>query len=157
MASNLDDVQTNIGEENTANDTVIFENDGSGWTDTSGSGEQYDPDNSGDTSGGEDNTYVPDDNTGGNDYIDDSTGGDDVDVPDDTTGGDTTGGDTTGGDTTGGDTTGGDTTGGDMSGGDTSGGDTGSGGDGGDIDAGGDASDAIEASEQGAPGEADAA
>lgn len=156
-ASNLDDVQTNIGEENTANDTVIFENDGSGWTDTSGSGEQYDPDNSGDTSGGEDNTYVPDDNTGGNDYIDDSTGGDDVDVPDDTTGGDTTGGDTTGGDTTGGDTTGGDTTGGDMSGGDTSGGDTGSGGDGGDIDAGGDASDAIEASEQGAPGEADAA
>ena len=30
-------------------------------------------------------------------------------------------------------------------------------GDGGDIDAGGDASDAIEASEQGAPGEADAA
>ena len=40
-----------------------------------------------------------------------------------------------------------------MSGGDTSGG----GGDGGDIDAGGDASDAIEASEQGAPGEADAA
>ena len=153
----IDDVQTNIGEENTANDTVIFENDGSGWTDTSGSGEQYDPDNSGDTSGGEDNTYVPDDNTGGNDYIDDSTGGDDVDVPDDTTGGDTTGGDTTGGDTTGGDTTGGDTTGGDMSGGDTSGGDTGSGGDGGDIDAGGDASDAIEASEQGAPGEADAA
>ena len=156
-ASNLDDVQTNIGEENTDNDTVVFEKDGSGWTDTSGSGEQYDPDNSGDTSGGEDNTYVPDDNTGGNDDIDDSTGGDDVYVPDDTTGGDTTGGDTTGGDTTGGDTTGGDTTGGDTSGGDMSGGDTGSGGDGGDIDAGGDASDAIEASEQGAPGEADAA
>ena len=156
-ASNLDDVQTNIGEENTANDTVIFENDGSGWTDTSGSGEQYDTDNSGDTSGGEDNTYVPDDNTGGNDYIDDSTGGDDGYVPDDTTGGDTTGGDTTGGDTTGGDMSGGDTSGGDTSGGDMSGGDTGSGGDGGDIDAGGDASDAIEASEQGAPGEADAA
>ena len=156
-AGNLDDVQKNIGEENTENDSVIFEKNGSGWTDTSGSGEQYDPDNSGDTSGGEDNTYVPDDNTGGNDDIDDGTDGDDVYVPDDTTGGDTTGGDTTGGDTTGGDTTGGDTTGGDTSGGDMSGGDTGSGGDGGDIDAGGDASDAIEASEQGAPGEADAA
>ena len=121
-AGNLDDVQKNIGEENTENDSVIFEKNGSGWTDTSGSGEQYDPDNSGDNTGG-DNNYVPDD---------------------------TTGGDTSGGDTTGGDTSGGDTTGGDTTGGDTSGGDTGDGGDGGDIDAGGDASDAVEAFEQGA-------
>ena len=43
-AGNLDDVQKNIGEENTENDSVIFEKNGSGWTDTSGSGEQYDPD-----------------------------------------------------------------------------------------------------------------
>ena len=131
-AGNLDDVQKNIGEENTENDSVIFEKNGSGWTDTSGSGEQYDPDNSGDNTGG-DNNYVPDDTTGG-----------------DTSGGDTSGGDTSGGDTTGGDTSGGDTTGGDTTGGDTSGGDTGDGGDGGDIDAGGDASDAVEAFEQGA-------
>ena len=157
-AGNLDDVQKNIGEENTENDSVIFENDGSGWTDTSGSGEQYDPDNSGDNTGG-DNNYVPDDTTGGDTTGGDTTGGDYIYVPDDTTGGDTTGGDTTGGDTSGGDMSGGDTSGGDMSGGDTSGGDIGGGedGGGGDIDAGGDASDAVEAYDQSVSAGADAA
>lgn len=155
-AGNLDDVQKNIGEENTENDSVIFENDGSGWTDTSGSGEQYDPDNSGDNTGG-DNNYVPDDTTGGDTTGGDTTGGDTTGgdyVPDDTTGGDTSGGDTSGGDMSGGDTSGGDTSGGDTSGGDIGGGeDVG----GGDIDAGGDASDAVEAYDQSASAGADAA
>ena len=92
-AGNLDDVQKNIGEENTANDTVVFENDGSGWTDTSDSGDDYNyDDNSGDNSGGDDNSYVPDDNTGG-----DTSGGDDgsgdIGGGEDTSGGDVDTGD----------------------------------------------------------------
>ena len=130
--SQLDEVQANV-EENTANDTVIFENDGSGWADTSGSADtSYDDnsgssDNSGDTSGG-DNSYVEPDTSGGDTGYDDSSnsGGDDSGyVEPDYSGGDTTGGDTSGGDTSGGDTSGGDTSGGDTSGGDTSGGDGG--------------------------------
>ena len=124
-ASNLDDVQKNIGEENTANDTVVFENDGSGWTDTSDSGDDYNyDDNSGDnsgdnTGGGDDNNYVPDDNTGGgddNNYVpDDNTGGGDdvIEVPDDNTGG----GDDNSGDIGGGDDSGYED-GGDVGGGD---------------------------------------
>ena len=154
-AGKLDDVQTNIGEENTENDTVIFENDGSGWTDTSGSGEQYDTDNSGDNSG---------DNTGG-DVGGDVGGGEDVGGGD-VGGGDVGGGEDVGGDVGGGDVGGGDVGGGDV-GGDVGGGDVGGdvggdigGGDvggGGDIDAGGDASDAVEAYDQSTSAGADAA
>ena len=98
--ASLDDTQK-VTEENTANDTVIFENNGSSWEDTSGS-DYSGSDSSSDYSGG--------DTSGGNDYSGgDSTGGSDYG------GGDTSGGD----DYSGGDTSGGD----DYSGGDTSGGD----------------------------------
>ena len=151
--SSLDDKQATV-EENTANDTVIFENNGSGWSDTSGN---YDSDDSGST-GGSDGSYDNSDNSGGSsgggntDYDNDdsdnsggsSSGGDSGYVEPDN-GGDYSGGD----DGSGGDTTGGDTTGGDITGGDTSGGDDGSGGyvDEGSGDDGGAASEAAAASD----------
>mgnify|MGYP004460379039 FL=1 len=151
--SSLDDKQATV-EENTANDTVIFENNGSGWSDTSGN---YDSDDSGST-GGSDGSYDNSDNSGGSsgggntDYDNDdsdnsggsSSGGDSGYVEPDN-GGDYSGGD----DGSGGDTTGGDTTGGDTTGGDTSGGDDGSGGyvDEGSGDDGGAASEAAAASD----------
>jgi len=105
--SSLDDKQATV-EENTANDTVIFEKNGSGWSDTSNN---YDSDDSGsadssDGSSGGGNTDYDPDNSGGSSSGDDSGG-------DDGSGGDTTGGDTSGDDGSGGDTTGGDTSGGD--------------------------------------------
>ena len=76
--ASLDDTQK-VTEENTANDTVIFENNGSSWEDTSGS-DYSGSDSSSDYSGG--------DTSGGNDYsVGDSTGGSDYG------GGDTSGGD----------------------------------------------------------------
>nr|WP_288700398.1 LCP family protein [uncultured Blautia sp.] len=115
--SSLDDKQATV-EENTANDTVIFEKNGSGWSDTSNN---YDSDDSGsadssDGSSGGGNTDYDPDNSGGSSSGDDGSGGD-------TTGGDTSGDDGSGGDTSGGD----DGSGGDTTGGDTSGGDDGSG------------------------------
>ena len=151
--SSLDDKQATV-EENTANDTVLFENNGSGWSDTSGN---YDSDDSGST-GGSDGSYDNSDNSGGSsgggntDYDNDdsdnsggsSSGGDSGYVEPDN-GGDYSGGD----DGSGGDTTGGDTTGGDITGGDTSGGDDGSGGyvDEGSGDDGGAASEAAAAAD----------
>lgn len=124
--SSLDDKQATV-EENTANDTVIFENNGSGWSDTSGN---YDSDDSGST-GGSDGSYDNSDNSGG------SSGGGNTDYDNDdsdNSGGSSSGGDPgyvepdNGGDYSGGDDgSGGDTTGGDTTGGDTSGGDDGSG------------------------------
>ena len=119
--SSLDDKQATV-EENTANDTVIFEKNGSGWSDTSNN---YDSDDSGsadssDGSSGGGNTDYDPDNSGGSSSGDDGSGGD-------TTGGDTSGDDGSGGDTTGGDTSGDDGSGGDTTGGDISGGDDGSG------------------------------
>lgn len=124
--SSLDDKQATV-EENTANDTVIFENNGSGWSDTSGN---YDSDDSGST-GGSDGSYDNSDNSGG------SSGGGNTDYDNDdsdNSGGSSSGGDSgyvepdNGGDYSGGDDgSGGDTTGGDTTGGDTSGGDDGSG------------------------------
>ena len=122
-ASNLDDVQTNIGEENTTNDTVIFEKNGSGWSDTSS---DYGSDN--DSSGGGDYSGDETDNSGGSssgggDYSndgsdnsgDDSSGGGDYEGP--TTPEPDYGGDDNGGGDTGGDESGGGDTGGDESGG----------------------------------------
>ncbi len=122
--ASLDDTQK-VTEENSANDTVIYENNGTTWEDTAGSDDS-------DYSGSTDNDYTGGDTTGG-----DTSGGDDY------TGGDTTGGDTSGGDDySGGDTTGGDTSGGDdYSGGDTTGGDTSGGDDGGDYSGGDDGGD----------------
>ena len=124
--SSLDDKQATV-EENTANDTVIFENNGSGWSDTSGN---YDSDDSGST-GGSDGSYDNSDNSGG------SSGGGNTDYDNDdsdNSGGSSSSGDPgyvepdNGGDYSGGDDgSGGDTTGGDTTGGDTSGGDDGSG------------------------------
>ena len=121
--SSLDDKQATV-EENTANDTVIFENNGSGWSDTSS---DYDSDDSGSTGGG--SSYDDSDNSGGSsggntdyDYDDDSdnsggsSGGDDSGYVEPDNGDDNSGGDSTGGDTTGGDS--GDTSGDDGSGGD---------------------------------------
>lgn len=126
--ASLDDTQK-VTEENSANDTVIYENNGTTWEDTAGS----------DDSGSSDNDYTGGDTTGGDTTGGDTSGGDDY------TGGDTTGGDTSGGDDyNGGDTTGGDTSGGDdYGGGDTTGGDTSGGDDGGDYggDDGGDYSE----------------
>ena len=146
--SSLDDKQATV-EENTANDTVIFENNGSGWSDTSGN---YDSDDSGST-GGSDSSYDNSDNSGGS-----SGGGNtDYDYDDsDNSGGSSSGGDSgyvepdNGGDYSGGDDgSGGDTTGGDTTGGDTSGGDDGSGGyvDEGSGDDGGAASEAAAAAD----------
>ena len=124
--ASLDDTQK-VTEENSANDTVIYENNGTTWENTAGS----------DDSGSNDNDYTGGDTTGG-----DTSGGDDY-TGGDTTGGDTSGGDDyNGGDTTGGDTTGGDTSGGDdYGGGDTTGGDTSGGDDGGDYGGGDDGGD----------------
>ena len=102
--ASLDDTQK-VTEENSANDTVIYENNGTTWENTAGS----------DDSGSNDNDYTGGDTTGGDTTGGDTSGGDDY------TGGDTTGGDTSGGDDYGG----GDTTGGDTSGGDDGGDDGG--------------------------------
>ena len=124
--ASLDDTQK-VTEENSANDTVIYENNGTTWENTAGS----------DDSGSTDNDYTGGDTTGGDTTGGDTSGGDDY------TGGDTTGGDTSGGDDyNGGDTTGGDTSGGDdYGGGDTTGGDTSGGDDGGDYGGGDDGGD----------------
>ena len=135
--SSLDDKQATV-EENTANDTVIFENNGSGWSDTSSN---YDSDDSGSADSSSDNSDNSDGSSGGGntdyDYDDSdnsggSSSGGDSDYVEPDNGGDNSGGDDgSGGDTTGGDTTGGDTTGGDTSGGDDGYVDEGSGDDGG--------------------------
>lgn len=122
--SSLDEKQATV-EENTTDDTVIFENNGSGWSDTS-SDYNYDSDDSGSTGGG--SSYDDSDSSGGSsgggntdyDYDDSdnsggSSGGDDSGYVEPDNGGDTSGGDTSGGE--------------DTSGGDTSGGDDGAGGD----------------------------
>lgn len=116
--SSLDDKQATV-EENTANDTVIFENNGSGWSDTSGN---YDSDDSGSADSSSDNSDNSDGSSGGGntDYDYDNS---------DNSGGSSSGGDPgyvepdNGGDNSGGD----DGSGGDTTGGDTSGGDDGSG------------------------------
>lgn len=144
--SSLDEKQATV-EENTTDDTVIFENNGSGWSDTS-SDYNYDSDDSGSTGGG--SSYDDSDSSGGSsgggntdyDYDDSdnsggSSGSDDSGYVEPDNGGDTSGGDTSGGE--------------DTSGGDTSGGDDGSGGD--VIDEGGDGG----AAEQAAAAEPSAA
>ena len=116
--SSLDDKQATV-EENTTNDTVIFEKNGSGWSDTSSDyGSDSDSSGGGDYSGDEtDNSGGS--SSGGGDYSNDgsdNSGGDssgDGDYEEPTTpepdyGGDDNGGGDTGGDTTGGDTSGGD-------------------------------------------------
>ena len=120
--SSLDDKQATV-EENTTNDTVIFEKNGSGWSDTSsdygsdsdssGGGDYSgdEPDNSGgSSSGGGDYSNDGSDNSG-----DDSSGGGDYEGP--TTPEPDYGGDDNGGGDTGGDESGGGDTGGDESGG----------------------------------------
>ena len=95
--SSLDDKQATV-EENTANDTVIFENNGSGWSDTSNN---YDSDDSGSADSSSDNSDNSDGSSGG--------GNTDYDYDDsDNSGGSSSGDDGSGGDTTGGDTSGGD-------------------------------------------------
>lgn len=139
--SSLDDKQATV-EENTTNDTVIFEKNGSGWSDTSSdygsdsdssgggdySGDETD-NSGGSSSGGGDYSNDGSDNSGG-----DSSGGGDYEgptTPEPDYGGDDNGGGDTGGDESGGGDTGGDTTGGDTSGGDDGYVDEGSGDDGG--------------------------
>lgn len=124
--SSLDEKQATV-EENTTDDTVIFENNGSGWSDTS-SDYNYDSDDSGSTGGG--SSYDDSDSSGG------SSGGGNTDYDYDYDDSDNSGGSSGGDDSgyvepdNGGDTSGGDTSGGeDTSGGDTSGGDDGAGGD----------------------------
>ena len=120
--SSLDDKQATV-EENTTNDTVIFEKNGSGWSDTSS---DYGSDN--DSSGGGDYSGDETDNSGGSssgggDYSNDgsdnsgdnSSGGGDYEGP--TTPEPDYGGDDNGGGDTGGDESGGGDTGGDESGG----------------------------------------
>ena len=120
----LEDTQKITAEdENTANDSIIFENDGSGWVDNStdwvdpgtgddGSSDWVDP-GTGDTGGGDTGSG----DTGSGDVGGGDTGGGDVG------GGDIGGGDAGGGDIGGGDAGGGDVGGGDMGGGDAGGGD----------------------------------
>ena len=177
--SNLNDTQPAVTEEteNTGDDTIFFQNDGSGWADTTdqiaadtGSdydgGGDYNDSGTGDTGNtGGDTGYDPgtgdDGSTGGDTGYDPGTG------DDGSTGGDTgydpgTGdGGSTGGDTgyvdpgtgdggsTGGDTSGGGDT---STGGDVGGGDTSGGGDvgGGDTSGGGD----VSGGDTGAGGEA---
>lgn len=71
--ASLDDTQKAATEENTANDTVIFENNGTSWEDTSGS------DGSSDYSGSYDDTDYSDggssDGNGGGSYEPDNGGG----------------------------------------------------------------------------------
>ena len=131
----LEDTQKITAEdENTANDSIIFENDGSGWVDNStdwvdpgtgddGSSDWVDP-GTGDTGGGD---------TGSGDTGSGDTGSGD------TGSGDVGGGDTGGGDVGGGDIGGGDAGGGDIGGGDVGGGDAGGGDVGGEDIGGGDA------------------
>ena len=114
--ASLDDQQTTV-EENSANDTVIFEKNGNGWTDSTPD-YSSDGDDSGSTDGGdyeEPTTPEPDysggDSTGGGDYEEPTTPEPDYSGGDDNGDGDTSGG-------------------GDIGGGDTGGGDTGSGDDG---------------------------
>ena len=120
--SSLDDKQATV-EENTTNDTVIFEKNGSGWSDTSSDyGSDSDSSGGGDYSGDEtDNSGGS--SSGGGDYSndgsdnsgDDSSGGGDYEGP--TTPEPDYGGDDNGGGDTGGDENGGGDTGGDESGG----------------------------------------
>lgn len=130
--SSLDDKQATV-EENTTNDTVIFEKNGSGWSDTSSdygsdsdssgggdySGDETD-NSGGSSSGGGDYSNDGSDNSGG-----DSSGGEDYEgptTPEPDYGGDDNGGGDTGGDENGGGDTGGDESGGGDTGGDESGG-----------------------------------
>ena len=122
--SSLDDKQATV-EENTTNDTVIFEKNGSGWSDTSS---DYGSDN--DSSGGGDYSGDETDNSGGSS----SGGGDYSNDGSDNSGGDSSGGEDYDGPTTpepdyGGDDNGGGDTGGDESGGGDTGGDESGGGD----------------------------
>lgn len=122
--SSLDDKQA-IVEENTTNDTVIFEKNGSGWSDTSS---DYGSDS--DSSGGGDYSGDETDNSGGSS----SGGGDYSNDGSDNSGGDSSGGGDYEGPTTpepdyGGDDNGGGDTGGDESGGGDTGGDESGGGD----------------------------
>ena len=122
--SSLDDKQATV-EENTTNDTVIFEKNGSGWSDTSS---DYGSDN--DSSGGGDYSGDETDNSGGSS----SGGGDYSNDGSDNSGGDSSGGGDYEGPTTpepdyGGDDNGGGDTGGDESGGGDTGGDEIGGGD----------------------------
>ena len=122
--SSLDDKQATV-EENTTNDTVIFEKNGSGWSDTSS---DYGSDS--DSSGGGDYSGDETDNSGGSS----SGGGDYSNHGSDNSGGDSSGGEDYEGPTTpepdyGGDDNGGGDTGGDESGGGDTGGDESGGGD----------------------------
>ena len=122
--SSLDDKQATV-EENTTNDTVIFEKNGSGWSDTSS---DYGSDS--DSSGGGDYSGDETDNSGGSS----SGGGDYSNDGSDNSGGDSSGGEDYEGPTTpepdyGGDDNGGGDTGGDESGGGDTGGDVSGGGD----------------------------
>ena len=106
--SSLDDKQATV-EENTTNDTVIFEKNGSGWSDTSS---DYGSDS--DSSGGGDYSGDETDNSGGSS----SGGGDYSNDGSDNSGGDSSGGEDYEGPTTpepdyGGDDNGGGDTGGD--------------------------------------------
>lgn len=122
--SSLDDKQATV-EENTTNDTVIFEKNGSGWSDTSS---DYGSDS--DSSGGGDYSGDETDNSGGSSF----GGGDYSNDGSDNSGGDSSGGEDYEGPTTpepdyGGDDNGGGDTGGDESGGGDTGGDESGGGD----------------------------
>ena len=122
--SSLDDKQATV-EENTTNDTVIFEKNGSGWSDTSS---DYGSDN--DSSGGGDYSGDETDNSGGSS----SGGGDYSNDGSENSGGDSSGGEAYEAPTTpepdyGGDDNGGGDTGGDESGGGDTGGDESGGGD----------------------------
>ena len=122
--SSLDDKQATV-EENTTNDTVIFEKNGSDWSDTSS---DYGSDS--DSSGGGDYSGDETDNSGGSS----SGGGDYSNDGSDNSGGDSSGGEDYEGPTTpepdyGGDDNGGGDTGGDESGGGDTGGDESGGGD----------------------------
>ena len=122
--SSLDDKQATV-EENTTNDTVIFEKNGSGWSDTSS---DYGSDS--DSSGGGDYSGDETDNSGGSS----SGGGDYSNDGSDNSGGDSSGGGDYEGPTTpepdyGGHDNGGGDTGGDESGGGDTGGDESGGGD----------------------------
>lgn len=117
--SSLDDKQATV-EENTTNDTVIFEKNGSGWSDTSSDyGSDSDSSGGGDYSGDEtDNSGGS--SSGGGDYSNDgsdNSGGDssgDGDYEEPTTPEPDYGGDDNGGGDTGGDESGGGDIGGDI-------------------------------------------
>ena len=117
--SSLDDKQATV-EENTTNDTVIFEKNGSGWSDTSS---DYGSDS--DSSGGGDYSGDETDNSGGSS----SGGGDYSNDGSDNSGGDSSGGEDYEGPTTPEPDYGGADNGGDESGGGDTGGDESGGGD----------------------------